>query len=779
MEIKIKYVIYFILISSINLIAQIPIGSVFHFAADYYAFPLGSKNKLNKWVDLTGKLSAVQDNRDFQPYYLLDGINGLPAINFDGIDDYMRAPGVFPVQSDYTIVLVFRPRRFSHHILGGERRSLWLDGQSIPKILHNGDFNRQLVSSIDPKIRPTLMIAQFRNSNQYGSFFINGNFADSSILARNNDTAIWIGGHKNGKPFAGLISEIILFPRILTNSERVILEEHLLKKYDLAPDQYSNSWFSKIPSEGQLFPRNNNNQAKVNFNGRIPQSEGWDSIYLDYSPTPVIKFNLGTKLVYKKGFADFHFVVNINSDLFNKIFWIRVTKPGKDSLILRRANILCGDIFLVNGQSNAIWGSLPDTDPFIRTYGVNNSKNKQDSFWNYASCYTNGGGPQIGVWAYQIANKIVEEQKIPVCIINGAVPGSTIESHLRDENNPEDTNNLYGDLLYRTKKANLDSFVKGIFWYQGESDYAEKYQEKFNQLYSNWIEDYPNLKKIYVIQSHHGCGTEENPYVREIQRNINRNLPKVDVMSTNSIPGHDGCYFSPLGYSELANRLYPLVKRDFYNGSYNPNMDAPNIDRVYYLDGKKDKINIIVKPSGQNLILPKDTLIANDLFTIKDYFGLNGNYNQCSSVTIKGDTIKLLLKSSSSATKLNYLTDKNYLNSNLVFQGPYITNSNGIGMMSSYGVNIENSGTTSTAEIGLPRFHVFPNPAFENKLIITTEVKDIIEISVTNVMGEKIKNIKESILNNYVLHLPEIIPGLYFIECKNNKSKYLVKWIKY
>ena len=38
----------------------------------------------------------------------------------------------------------------------------------------------------------------------------------------------------------------------------------------------------------------------------------------------------------------------------------------------------------------------------------------------------------------------------------------------------------------------------------------------------------------------------------------------IEIMSTTSILGHDGCHFSYEGYNEFAKRILPLVSRDLF-----------------------------------------------------------------------------------------------------------------------------------------------------------------------------------------------------------------------
>ena len=52
-------------------------------------------------------------------------------------------------------------------------------------------------------------------------------------------------------------------------------------------------------------------------------------------------------------------------------------------------------------------------------------------------------------------------------------------------------------------------------------------------------------------------------------------------MSTTGILGHDGCHFSYEGYKEFANRILPLVSRDFYGENPSSIITPPQLLSSY------------------------------------------------------------------------------------------------------------------------------------------------------------------------------------------------------
>jgi len=55
-------------------------------------------------------------------------------------------------------------------------------------------------------------------------------------------------------------------------------------------------------------------------------------------------------------------------------------------------------------------------------------------------------------------------------MIHGAVGGTRIDQHQRNESNPEDQNTIYGRLLARLKAAKPTHGIRGVLWHQGENN---------------------------------------------------------------------------------------------------------------------------------------------------------------------------------------------------------------------------------------------------------------------------------------------------------------------
>lgn len=69
-----------------------------------------SNNFVDRWADQSGNgFNAVQSAQANKPVFVQNAINGMPAIQFDGIDDLLTAAGVSRNYSNCTIFTVMKP----------------------------------------------------------------------------------------------------------------------------------------------------------------------------------------------------------------------------------------------------------------------------------------------------------------------------------------------------------------------------------------------------------------------------------------------------------------------------------------------------------------------------------------------------------------------------------------------------------------------------------------------------------------------------------------------
>ncbi len=255
--------------------------------------------------------------------------------------------------------------------------------------------------------------------------------------------------------------------------------------------------------------------------------------------------------------------------------------------VVTREEVLCGDAFVIDGQSNAVAIDYhrqrlgnQERNTFVRSFGSSVSNAGAGNDGSFAIAVADQGNTRgaIGQWGMRLANVIKDSQEVPILVINGAVGGTRVEQHQRDEMDPENLNTIYGRLLWRVRQAGVADSVRAIFWHQGESNGGmpyDRYLELWTAMYTDWLEDYPNVEGVFPFQVRAGCG---NPtWNRNVQRDLPNLLDRViGNMSTTGVDGHDRCHFFHATYAEWGERMARIVRRELYDDAPEGNIDAPN-----------------------------------------------------------------------------------------------------------------------------------------------------------------------------------------------------------
>ena len=454
--------------------------------------------------------------------------------------------------------------------------------------------------------------------------------------------------------------------------------------------------FKQVPKDYQLFPRNENNEAYVIFSGNFVDSTDVYELKLKLFKDDILINEKFLNIVNN----NFEISSTIKAGLYNYRFELYKLKHKNETLLHKIDNIVCGDAYIITGQSNShasnkksIYSSL-----FARSFGVKTgyesySDDDKKVKWGLATgnCKTckgesweagyDGGWFEkvshgVGVWGMELAKLIIEKHKMPVCIINGGSGSSTIEENmLYPEKISLETS--FGRLAYRVDQAELKNNIRAIFYHQGESDsYLERslsYAQNFEILKNDWQRVYKGLEKIYLFQIHPGCGSDFQSEIRETQNQISKKYYNVEIMSTTGVLGHDGCHFSFEGYKEFAKRILPLVSRDFFGEKKSTFITPPKLINAFY--SKKKEI-----------ILKFDQLIE-----FENYYELNGTkhlmkdqflftldsekpktFDVINNLKVKNDQIIITLKTPRKFSSVSYIPNKYYLNTKDIYNGPWI-----------------------------------------------------------------------------------------------------------
>jgi hypothetical protein len=284
----------------------------------------------------------------------------------------------------------------------------------------------------------------------------------------------------------------------------------------------------------------------------------------------------------------------------------------------------------------------------------------------------------------ELARRLVESHKIPICIINGAVGGTRIDQHQRNPADPEDVSTIYGRLLWRVRQARLTHGIRGVLWHQGENDQGadgptgrygwETYRDYFIDMAAAWKQDYPNIQHYYIFQiwpksCSMGINGSDN-MLREVQRALPSCFSNMGIMSTLGIKPPGPAHYPAAGYAEMARLICPLMERDNYGKVFDKSITSPDLKKAYYTSDKKDEI-----------ALEFDQPMAWDNSLVSQFY-LNGEKGGIAAGAVSGNVITLKLKGASAAQKLTYLDSASWSVDNLLY------GENGIAALTFCGVPI-------------------------------------------------------------------------------------------
>lgn len=510
--------------------------------------------------------------------------------------------------------------------------------------------------------------------------------------------------------------------------------------------------FSVIPKDMQLYARGDNDSAEVLIVGEV-LSSGNDSISLSVLKNDTLILR---KAISLSSELNFNFAVNIHAEFSEYTFKINL-----DTVLIKQIDsVICGDAFIMNGQSNAEanGGNTPaDTNrEWLRTFGsfyywANPIEDFiADTAWGWAHHEYHSYHCNVGMHAFNIGLNLISKSNVPIAIINGAKGGTRISQHQRSTTDSLDLNTIYGRLLYRVQKAGIANKAKAFIWHQGENDsydvQAPLYKEEFNTLYNSWRLDYPSFEKVYMYQINTGCyDPNSHSLLREVQRQIAEENDSILIMSTAWIEGHTGCHYYRSGYVAMAGAISNQISRDLYALVENESFNPPNIQEVYFSSETKDEIII---EFDMPVVWPLDTLGASMI----DYLYLDGAFGDIVSAEVLSDTkkIKLTLNNTSVATKLTYLPDRYYNGTTDFYDGPYIKNTNSIGALSFFEFSI--SDTIPSAKImneellnNKLSISAYPNP-FNPSTIINYSIQNagFVKVSIYDINGILINELVNS-----------------------------------
>ncbi len=414
--------------------------------------------------------------------------------------------------------------------------------------------------------------------------------------------------------------------------------------------------FSACPLNYALIPRDvKTNQAEIKIAGNALNGKYSSAQFSTYQNGNLINARTVT-LTYSGGLAPFDYRIKLKAGKYHYTFKIDFT--GSSSFSQTINDVVIGDVFLIQGQSNAVANSYSGVvktkyfDSFLRSFGTSSYDPTaciSDSQWHFVDGDGYYGPGCIGQWGTVLAKSILDSFGIPVAILNGAVGGTPITYHQRYNIDPENIYTCYGRLLYRARKAGLSKNIRGILYFQGESDGPQPklHDSLFRTLYTDWFKDYSGINQNYLVQVRgNGCGGV-TAQLCEYQRKFEFTLQKLKVISSNGLNGHDGCHYAMVnGYELLGKQLAALTARDLYGSARKTNIDPPNILSAYYSNESHSEITL-------NMRQPNDSIFVDANF--HTLFYLTGD----NTVSITGGSVvknRVVLKLNKGTCNPLYLT---------------------------------------------------------------------------------------------------------------------------
>ncbi|MCX6872749.1 MAG: DUF2341 domain-containing protein [Verrucomicrobia bacterium] len=428
------------------------------------------------------------------------------------------------------------------------------------------------------------------------------------------------------------------------------------------------------PVDNQFYARDDNNEGTLYYSGTLTDSA--DSVFL--------KLYAGDKLVKSdsqkpKADKSYAFAIKLKAALV--IYKVEFgTKTGSAEKIQQTvSNLVCGDAYIIDGQSNAVGYNYENTDkrqdltrtnsPWIRSFGGNGEA---------ADPLTGGWGNAvverltptspdrvhfISVWGMALAKKLVEDTKIPICILNGAVGGTRIDEHMPDDVKTANKQRpIYSNLKQRVIAAKLTHGIRGVLWHQGEADQGsdgpdncygcEMYENYWLELTAAWKQDYPNIRHYYLFQIWpNACsqgGTRNSDKLRDVQRRLSRLYSSLSVVPTLDIPSGANCHFKTDDYEKMGLAMAPLLERDIHGKAFPQAISAADLIKASYTTANNDGIT-----------LEFDQPVA-WLDALSSQFYLDGEPGKVTSGSVSGNLLKLKLTAPATAKSITYLTDKRW-----------------------------------------------------------------------------------------------------------------------
>lgn len=619
---------------------------------------------VSKWTSALGNVFE-QDDGYHRPLLRLFGLNGSNVLHFDG-NDYLNCLTSMPT-GNYTKAVLFvfedteKVGRPDIHLFSGQSDHAlylkWHAAESKYRLAFSNDYSNPLSApvvhsmSIEPGI-PTVAMASYDagtgtvrlyqiemhppGSPPCLSGVLEADPATMGSASDNDDMTMQVGVFgvvasffpvpnlpaplPDGLFFTGSIAEVQVYDHALTQPEL----DQLFASYFFP--KFGQLWIPAVsiegwPRDGQLYPRDvisaipdgTGTTITIEATAATGTATCANALVLEVqkdTPGQPAEFQCFVQVLSTTS-LQLVVPVELEAGLHTYHFTLSLRVGSAYFPVARAANVVCGDAFLINGQSNAVAADYFLEEPldnvenqdWIRSFGHSSPYASAylpdyDLHWSRATIssydisdpaavhdqFAHGA---IGTLAMGIADLLVERRDVPIAFLQGGLGASCIANHLPDAldcfGDPLALPLIYQTLLDRAQAAELADKLGGMVWMQGHNDGAfleppcptTSYESDYHALLAAWETHYgPAPFRVFAVQSRTAAPVCL-PAIQEVQREIAHEKPNVWIMSTTATRGllaDDAIHFhvfdlmtgEPVGYFEIAARVALQIEREVY-----------------------------------------------------------------------------------------------------------------------------------------------------------------------------------------------------------------------
>lgn len=456
------------------------------------------------------------------------------------------------------------------------------------------------------------------------------------------------------------------------------------------------AWVPRVPGDderpvdGQFYARDDSGRGTMHCRGTLngEAEEVFLRVYSDEEPYAEERRAPGQSGTYA-------FAVRLQPGLVTYRVELGTRAGGKETILHRAGDILCGDAYLIEGQSNALATDTREESPrvtnaWVRSYGRPQfyKEGERENLWCRPVWKSHNPDnkeylAELGWWGMDLADRLVKSQGVPVFFLNGARGGTRIDQHQRNDENPTDPDTIYGRMLWRLQQARLTHGIRAVIWHQGESDqpadgpdgdYGWKtYQDYFVEMSADWKRDLPNLSRYYIFQIFpNACsmGNGNGNMLREVQRTLPGWFSNMEVLSTLGIQPPGGCHYPLVGWSEFAEMLQPLIERDFHGRILAGPGTPPNLQEARFSTVARDAVTL----EFDQPVVWRQELAREFLF--------DGEQGRITSGSVVGNVLKLQLDRPVEGGTISYLDERSWSQERLLL------GENGLAALTFWGVPV-------------------------------------------------------------------------------------------